>query len=248
MAKKSAATLSGPGRLGSDAAMRKSLKGGGDKFVKTIPGEGSLTVRFLDEPEDFVGYYEHWIGGKPQPCVTDECEGCESDDEKERRRNFRYLANCYVVDDQKVRAVKLPKTLVQQLMDYYDKAKGTLRDRDYDLTKRGSGQENTRYMASPDAPQKMKLERFDKKKLDLSAILQSMIDGEDPEGVEENDEPKKSKKKAKKDKPKKTKEKHPWDDEPEPSKKKKSASKSKPAEKRSVKKSTGTSKRRVIRK
>jgi hypothetical protein len=140
----------------------------------------------------------------------------------------------------------LPKTLAQQLVDYHEKFNGTLRDRDYDLTKRGSGKENTRYLASPDAPSKMKLERFDSKKIDLKATLQSMVDGDFDEPEDEDDEPKK-KKKSKGSKPKKTKEKNPWEDDDEPPKRKKSASKSKPAPKRSVPKRSVPKKRTVSR-
>lgn len=232
-------TLSGPGKMGSMKNMKKSLKGGSNEFIRNIPGEGTLTVRFLDEPHEFHGYFEHWVGGKPIPCTTDECEGCNSDDPEEQKKMFRYLGNGYVVDDQRVRAIKMPKTLVQQLVDYYDN-NGTLLDRDYDLKKSGSGKNNTRYTAAPDSPSKMKLDRF--KKFDLQEVLESMInDDEDPPKA-------KGKGKSKdKDKPKKKKEKNPWDDvEDERPKRKKSASKSKPAAKRTVKKSTG--KRRVVRK
>lgn len=193
--------IAGPGRIGSKERMKKTLKGGGNPNIRTIPGEDALTVRFLTSTDDWHGYYEHWLSDGPVPCTTDDCEGCASDDEEERRKSFRYLANAYVVDDQKVRAVKLPKSLAEQLVAYQTKYK-TLMDRDYDLTKTGSGMTGTKYMAAPDAPSKMKLSRFDDKLLDLGDVLQSMLDDEDDDDVDE----------APKSKPKKSK-KSPWEDD-----------------------------------
>jgi hypothetical protein len=198
-------------------------------------------VRFLTEPEDWHGYYEHWMQDGPIPCTTDDCDGCNSDDPDEKQRIFRYLANAYVVDDQKVMAVKMPKTLVENLMVFRDKYK-TIVDRDYDLTKTGSGKEGTKYFATPDSPKRLKTERFDGQLHDLAAILQSLLG-------EEYEPPGKSSKSGKvsEGKPKKSKDKDPWNDEaPAKKKKKKSASSgkstrtvkkgaSKPAVKRTVK-------------
>jgi hypothetical protein len=223
--------IAGPGRIGSKERMKKTLKGGGTPGLRSIPTEDSLTVRFLTTTDDWHGFYLHWLKDGPKPCTSDDCEGCQSDDEEERRRQFRYLANAYVVDDQKVQAILIPKTLAEQLVNYQAKYKGTLMDRDYELSRTGSGKTGTKYMASPEPPSKMKLSRFEDKMLDLDKVLQSML-GDEDDG-DEDDEPVK---KSKSSKPKKSK-KNPWDDEKPVShpKKKKSASKSKSS---GVKKST----------
>lgn len=250
--------VAGPGRLGSAKAVKRSLKKGGQANVKNIPGEDSLTVRFLDEPEDFHGYYEHWVGGQPLPCTTDECAGCESDDPDEKRRSFRYLANAYVVDDQKVWALKLPKTIVEQLMAFYTKYKGTLLDRDYELSRTGSGQYDTKYMAAPDDRSPMNLARFERKKHDLAGLLSALVNGdlEDDED-DDDDEPVRKSKKSKSSasgKKKKPKRDDPWDDEDDEPvrrpKKKKSAAKrpvKKSSAKRPVKKSSTKSAKRTVR-
>ena len=234
MAKKKVA---GPGRLGSVKAVKKSLKGGGQKGIKTISAEDSITVRFLDDLEDFHGYYEHWMTDGPLPCSTDDCDGCQSDDEDERRKGFKYLANAYVVDDQKVWALKMPKTLVEMLTTFHTKYKGTLLDRDYELSRTGSGQYDTKYFAAPDEKSKMDLSRFERKKYNLTELLSDLVNGEDDdEDEDEDDEPRPKKKK--KSGPKKSKD-NPWnddeDDEPvrRPKKKKSSAS-SRPVKKSAV--------------
>lgn len=233
--------LTGPGRLGSIGAVKKSLKGGGQQNVRTIPSEDSITVRFLQNPEDWHGYYEHWMKDGPIPCVSDDCVGCDSDVEDERKKSFRYLANAYIVDDQKVRALKMPKTLVEMLVHYHAKYKGTLLDRDYELSRTGSGKNDTKYMAAPDAPSKMNLSRF--KSLDLTKILNSLLDDEEDDDDDDDDEPVVSKKRR----PKKS-EPSPWeddddddDDEPVRRVKKKSAS----AVRRPAKK---VAKKRAVRK
>ena len=173
--------------MGSLKAIKKSLKSKAGR-TKQIPANGSLTVRFLDEPQDFNGYYQHWFKDGPRPCVEDDCEGCADDDPEVRRKSFRYLANAYVVDDQKVEPVELPKSLVEQLVTYYEK-KATLLDRDYELTRTGSGMQGTKYLASPDSPTPMNLKRF--KKLNLDEILASMVEPDEDidDDEDEDDEP-----------------------------------------------------------
>jgi hypothetical protein len=239
--------IAGPGRMGSTKAVKDTLKKSGTANVKTIPGEDSLTVRFLDEPEDFHGFYQHWMSkGGPIPCTTDECAGCESDDPEEQRKSFRYLANAYIVDDQKVWALLMPKSLVEMLMNFHKKYKGTLLDRDYELSRTGSGKEGTKYMAAPEERHPMKLSRFDSKKFDLSKVLQNML-GDDDDDDDEEDEPVRKKKTG----PKKSRS-APWDDDDDdddepvvkkrPVKKKSSAS-SKTSTKRTVGKKTAVRRR-----
>lgn len=209
-----ATKISGPGRMGSTKAIKASLKKKGGK-TRTIPSEDSLTVRFLDEPEDFYGFYQHWFKDGPKPCIEGgDCDGCNSDVPDERRKSFRYLANAYVVDDQKVQPIELPKSLVEQLVGYFEK-KGTLLDRDYDLSKTGSGMEGTKYMASPDSPTPMNVRRF--KKIDLDKVLQSMLDddADDDDEDDDDDEPvtRQSSKAHSARRKKVVEEESPWDDE-----------------------------------
>lgn len=210
--------ISGPGRLGSIREVKKSLKSKGGK-TRTIPSEDSITVRFLDEPEDFYGFYQHWFKDGPKPCVEGDCAGCNDDNPDVRRKAFRYLANAYVIDDQKVQPVELPKSLVEQLVAYFEK-KGTLLDRDYELSKTGSGMTDTKYMASPESPMKMNISRF--KKLDLDKVLSSMLDDDDEDDEDdedEDDEPvtRRSSRSSKTTTRRKIKEDddNPWDDEDE---------------------------------
>lgn len=188
--------IAGPGRLGSIANAKKSVKRkGGDSRIRTIAAEDSVTARFLQEPEDWHGFYEHWINDAYVPCTEGDCDGCDAG----IRKTFRYLANAYIVDDSKVCALKMPKTVVEQLLARYEKH-GTVMDRDYELSRTGSGQTDTVYMVTPEPPQKMKLSRFDKDLIDLEEVLESLLDDE---AVDDDED----------DKPKKKKTRNPWADD-----------------------------------
>lgn len=207
MAAKKKRKIAGPGRLGSIKAAKKTLaRKGGDGRIRTIPAENDITVRFLTEPEEFHGFYEHWSqsGETYVPCVEGDCPFCDAG----VRKNFRYLANGYVVDDSAVKAVKLPKTVFEQLMARYMKD-GTIMDRDFELSRTGSGRDDTVYMVSPESPHKMKLSRF--KLLDLDEILESLLDEDDDDDDDEDERPARKKK----SKASKRSSRSPWEDDDE---------------------------------
>jgi hypothetical protein len=241
--------------MGSRQAVRASLKKGASRNVKTIPKEDSITVRLLDEPEDWVGFYQHYVNGEYRPCVTDECDGCDSDDPEEQKKSFRYLTNAYVVDDQKVWALLMPKTLVEDLMEYdkvYQKKGQSLLDRDFEFSRSGSGQFDTRYKATPDDRKKINLDRFEKKKFDLDAILDGMANGEVDVADEEEEEEETPRSKSKSRKPKSRPKDDPWadeddEDDDEPEVRRRPVKKSASSKKRPVKKSSVSAKRRVRR-
>lgn len=155
------------GRVGSMKALRQSLKkgSGGGTWIKRVPQNDSILVRFLTEPEDWFGYYEHYsqTARAYYPCVEDDCVGCAQDE----RRSFRYLSNAVNLDDDRVIPLKLPKDLANRLILKYDKY-GTMMDRDYDLTSSGEGLDTT-YDADAEAPMKRNLKKYEL--LDLGAIL-----------------------------------------------------------------------------
>lgn len=244
-------TLSGPGRAGSMKKLKKNLETGSGSFLRTIPGDDTLTVRFLEEPYEWFGYYEHWVDDVPVVCVEDDCEGCNSPDQNEQRRSYRYLTSAYVVDNSDVELLKLPKSLVDNLAEYAD-SYGTIMDRDYDLKKKGTGF-NTTYSAVPDSPTKMKLEKYKRKMKDPEEALMEMVENQ-PSDEDDDDED---------EEPRKTKGRRVWDDDDDDdddeederpvrkvkSTKKKSpgkssTSKSKPASKSTSKKTTSKKRRR----
>lgn len=181
---------------GSMADLKKSLKkggGGASGKIGFIP-EDPITVRFLSEPPTWVGYYEHYNGPNADPryspCVNDSSPGgCDYEPYQGNKPAFRYLANAYIVDTSKVQALKMPRTLVDQLVHFASKY-GTILDRDYELSRSGSGMDTT-YKAAPEDKSPIKLARFRKDMLDLEQLLEDWADqqegGDDDEDEEDED-------------------------------------------------------------
>ena len=171
--------------------LKKSVKkggGGASGKIGFIP-EDPITVRFLSEPETWVGYYEHYNGPNADPryspCVKDSSPGgCDYEPYQGNKPAFRYLANAYNVDQSKVQALKMPKSLVEQLVTFAAKY-GTILDRDYELSRSGSGMDTT-YSAVPEDKSPIKIARFRKEMSDLEQLLEDWADEQD--GADDDDE------------------------------------------------------------
>lgn len=140
------------------------------------------------------------------------------------------------VDLDKVLALKLPKSVGEELDKHFER-RGTLLDRDYELSREGTGFD-TEYYVIADDPQKRNLKRYDIP--DLEAILDQVINGTDEEPEEERPKRRRSKTTSKEEEPRprrsiKSKPSSTSDRKP------RSVSRSKPTEK------TTTTKRRTVR-
>lgn len=157
------------GRVKSLKSLRESVKGGGDYALKRIPSNDSITVRFLEEPEEWYQYREYY---KKDVGFFPEFEGLDPDDVADLDKpSKRYLAPAVDVADNKPIALVLPTTLVSSLLKKYDKY-STMLDRDYELSKEGEGMQ-VRYDAIPEAPTKFNPRRIEMP--DLDAALQKSI-------------------------------------------------------------------------
>lgn len=159
-------------KLGSVKSLKESLKrgAGGGTFIKYVPkgqgdAPGTMTVRFLEDPVNWINYYEHWdtTMNKSYPCIEDNCPGCATDE----RRSSRYLANALDVENDRVVPLQMPKTLVSTLVTMYERM-DTLLDRDFELIRSGDGLDTT-YNAIPEAPLKRKMDKYEKH--DLEKVL-----------------------------------------------------------------------------
>lgn len=171
----------------SNSALRR-FKSGGE----------TIKVRFLEEPSDWFEAHYHWLGGKFQWCSQDKsCEGCKSGD----RPRSLVLANAVIFGSEderehgKVVVMQMPPTLANTLLKFHEK-RHTLLDRDYDLTREGSGQNDTVYSADPDDPKARKMSRFANSFHDIEAIITAEIGGGDTEDDDDDDEPRSTHKKV----------------------------------------------------
>lgn len=154
------------GRVGSMQKLRESLKkggGGNSQYIKQVPANDIMTVRFLTEPEDWYGYYETYDTEikRYYPLI----EGVEKPEGA--RVSYRYLAVALDVENDQVIPLKLPKDLANRLIMRYDRYE-TLMDRDYELSRMGEGLDTT-YDVTPGDKVARHLDKYTL--IDLDAVL-----------------------------------------------------------------------------
>lgn len=178
------------GRVGSVKKLKSSLKGGGGtNWIKRIPAAGdSIIVRVLTEPEDWIEYREYY---SDEDKYFPEVEGMDpSYVEGLNSPAKRFLMAAIDTSENKVISLVVPTSVAKLLTKFYEKY-STLQDRDYELSKEGSGLD-TEYSVLPEGASKINLRRFEKDIPDLAAVLNSTIPaalgGVDPDDDDDDDE------------------------------------------------------------
>lgn len=175
-------------KAGSIKGLKKSLKGGGAGFIKYVPKDESLTVRFITDPDEWLMYRETFDEATNRGYPVPDDKNAPGYPDPDQRTSKRYLANAVMVDDDKVVPLQMPVSLVNQLVVLYEKY-GTVCDRDFELMRSGTGLD-TSYQAVPEAPLKRKLDKY--KPMDLEQVLEdayNAIWGDDPNvEVDDDDE------------------------------------------------------------
>lgn len=142
--------------FGSIKKARSAMKGGGagSDILRRLKADESLTVRFLQQPSEWHEAYYHFVDSKFVWCSGKKtCPGCVA----EARRSKLALANVLDVKANRVIIIQMPVTLAEQVIKRYDRFDDTVMDRDYILSREGSGQNDTRYSADYDPPRPRKL-------------------------------------------------------------------------------------------
>lgn len=172
---------------------RAAMKGGtGNSNLVRLKADTTIKVRFLQEPEDWHEAWHHYIDQKFYWCPRRNCEHCDSGN----RPRKAALANAVIMaspqDNQmgKVVVVQMPPSLADQVLKRHERF-GTVLDRDYDLSREGSGLNDTKYSVDYDDRKKRDLTRWEDQIHDISAIVSSdMASG----GDDEDEEPRSTKK------------------------------------------------------
>lgn len=121
------------GKSKEEAAAEPTTSGGGGGFMKYMK-KGDNQVWILDEPKDWVYYWEHFNpSGFPFPCTNDRtsCPGCTSEVEKMKKPSRKIAFNAY--DGQYTNVYKVPKTVADKLETRYERRQ-TITDRPYTIT------------------------------------------------------------------------------------------------------------------
>lgn len=167
-------------KVASLKKLKSSLKSGSSNYLERIP-DGERTVRFLTEPTEWIDYSEHYDEiNKFFPCVVGECPSCLEGN----KPSGRYLTAALDRDEDKVIPLVLPKSLAGILTRRYDRYQ-TLLDRDYILEREGQGFD-TSYDATPEAPSKIRLSKYDLP--DLWALLEAQLLDADNDDDDDDDE------------------------------------------------------------
>jgi hypothetical protein len=106
--------------------------------------KGETKVRFLQEQDDWIEFWEHRTAtGKGYPCTGDKttCPGCTSEIDKQRKASRRYGTYLLLVEKDKVLPFKIPGSLADRIAARAEKNNGTILNRDYSVMKTGEGLE-----------------------------------------------------------------------------------------------------------
>lgn len=145
-------------------------------WVRYIPSEDEITVRFLTEPDEWFRYREHWGDSVRSyyACIGEDegCPGCNADpsDEKARRVSKRFLTNALDVESGRVIPLKLPLDVVNRLQTRWERY-DTLTDRDYILSRTGSGL-NTIYDVETGDKDALDVKQYKDQLHDLQQVLE----------------------------------------------------------------------------
>lgn len=168
-------------RLGSikkaKASVNKSSSSG--DYTKSIPADG-ITIRFLEEPDQWYEIQQYWDEGDERMYIVTE----ETPQHFVKDSYVRYVCNVVDINENEVIALAMPKTVAKAMMERHDKHH-TVMDRDYELSKSGSGLK-TKYLVTPEAPSKKNLDRYELK--DIMEILEGMIPGDEDADMDEDEE------------------------------------------------------------
>lgn len=127
---------------------------GSENFISYVP-DGTTIYRFLIEPDEWMVYREFYDQSKSRFFpVSDAYET-----PKKANVSKRALTAALVVEDDEVVPLKIPMMAYSDLLGYYERY-GTLLDRDYEITKRGSGLK-TNYKAYPCDVMKRPLSKYE---------------------------------------------------------------------------------------
>lgn len=149
-------------KLGDNAERDFASGGGGASFIKYI-GDDALSVRFVTEPSEWIGFDEYFDQASRRFVPMEQGEVLP-DGEKSSRR---YLCEAVLIDDDELVPLKLPKSLGSDLYETM-KLTGSITDRDFTLAKTGSGME-TRYKNFPSAPSARNIDKYTR--IDLMEVL-----------------------------------------------------------------------------
>lgn len=177
-------------KYGSRKEVHAAMRGGKNSgnFLRLKDGN-RIKVHFLTEMDQWERGFYHYYNEKFLWCSRrDDCPACEADN----KPNRVWLANVLERETGKVSVLQVPYTISEQLADKDEKYE-TITDRDYEISRKGAGKNDTRYSLDWDSPRSFNAKRY--KLIDIAAsILIELGLNDDDDEEEEDEEPRTAKK------------------------------------------------------
>lgn len=181
------------GKSKAEAEEEPSRSGGGGQFIRYLK-EGSTTLRILQEPDEWVYYWEHFSpAGFSFPCPRkpedpkENCPGCSSDNEKMAKVSRKIAFNVLhsFNGNEYVDGFKIGPMVAEKLENRF-KRLGTITDRNYTITKYKTSADRWDFDVEGDTPVQLNLRKEEWK--DIEALLQQAWDDAwgDPNQAEAN--------------------------------------------------------------
>jgi hypothetical protein len=170
-------------RFGKSAAeaAEEPGRGSGGEFIKYLK-DGDNTFRILQEPDEWVYYWEHFHPTKYSfPCPREagdpieDCPGCSSDNERIKKPSRKIAFNILhsFNGNEYVDAMKIGPMVSEKLENRF-KRFGTVTDRDYTVTRFKTAQDRYDFDVEGASPTPVDLHKEDWK--DIETILQKTWD------------------------------------------------------------------------
>lgn len=169
------------GKSAKEAADEPGRSGGGGDFLRYLK-EGDTTLRILQEPDEWLYYWEHFSpAGFSFPCPRgpedpkEDCPGCSSDNEKMSKVSRKIAFNVLVSFNgvEYVNGFKIGPMVGDKLDNRY-KRFGTVTDRDYTITKYKTSGDRWDFDVEGNTPTPIDLRKADWK--DIEALLAASYD------------------------------------------------------------------------
>jgi hypothetical protein len=147
------------------------------KYLRNFK-DGDTVIRFIEEPDDWIVFREHYTTDRRSfPCTEDRdsCPGCTSDVESVQRATRKYGTNVWLVKQDVVLPFRIPMSLAKRVFSRAERNEGVITNRDYVVMKSGKGMD-TEYDIESDERYTVNLKDLLVKGLDVQEILSASYD------------------------------------------------------------------------
>lgn len=138
---------------------------------------GDTTVRFLEETDEWITFWEHYTSdNKSYPCTGDRssCPGCTAETEKERKASLKYGTTVFLVGRDIYLPMRIPVTVHKKMVTRAQRNNGTILTREYTIIRDGQGFDTEYDVEAGSQRGKIDDEEVQEHLIDIQEILKVM--------------------------------------------------------------------------